>query len=280
MNIPFRTAALAAALVVAIAPALAHDYSSSSNSRSSMGTGQERGFDSAFNRADTNGDGQLSRSEFEAMRQQLEARNAAPLYRHGAMMLSPSWNKLSTKRVEEVEGMDVINRSGAKIGDVDRIVRNPRDNRVYAVVSVGGFLGVGDTDITLPLDQMALQGNRLVAPTTASNQQIRHRGEHEAISYRKLDDDQIIGQAQSMAGMEGGYLSPFGDLDTNHDGQISKREAHADRALMQAWDYVDANRDGVIDRAEFSAFENGERPAPGGWPGRTRSEIDSQEGDY
>jgi hypothetical protein len=47
----------------------------------------------------------------------------------------------------------------------------------------------------------------------------------------------------------------FIKLDVNEDGYISAQEAVADEPLHQSWETTDANQDGQIDAAEFSAFE-------------------------
>jgi Ca2+-binding EF-hand superfamily protein len=47
----------------------------------------------------------------------------------------------------------------------------------------------------------------------------------------------------------------FGSLDTNQDGSISAEEATSDAQLSQNWSDIDADENGVIDQAEFSAFE-------------------------
>ena len=47
----------------------------------------------------------------------------------------------------------------------------------------------------------------------------------------------------------------FQELDTNHDGYISKNEAKADHKLMKDWKSADANKDGKLEESEFSAFE-------------------------
>lgn len=44
-------------------------------------------------------------------------------------------------------------------------------------------------------------------------------------------------------------------LDLDNDGIISEQEADAVPQLKEAWKQVDANMDGQVDRAEFSAFE-------------------------
>jgi Ca2+-binding EF-hand superfamily protein len=47
----------------------------------------------------------------------------------------------------------------------------------------------------------------------------------------------------------------FSKLDSNADGSISSEEATASEALYKGWESADANQDGQVDAAEFSAFE-------------------------
>ena len=47
----------------------------------------------------------------------------------------------------------------------------------------------------------------------------------------------------------------FDALDSDRNGYLSVFEAFRHSPLLQAWSTVDANRDGVIERTEFSAFE-------------------------
>jgi Ca2+-binding EF-hand superfamily protein len=49
----------------------------------------------------------------------------------------------------------------------------------------------------------------------------------------------------------------FSKLDTNGDGAISSEEATASEALYKGYESADANQDGQVDAAEFSAFETG-----------------------
>jgi sporulation protein YlmC with PRC-barrel domain len=47
-------------------------------------------------------------------------------------------------RASKIIGTNVRNRQGEKIGDVEDIVLDRTGNVAYAVVSTGGFLGIGD----------------------------------------------------------------------------------------------------------------------------------------
>lgn len=54
----------------------------------------------------------------------------------------------------------------------------------------------------------------------------------------------------------------FETMDTNADGIISAEEAQTDVVLVEIWSTVDANQDGQLDAAEFSAFEVTTTEAP------------------
>jgi hypothetical protein len=50
------------------------------------------------------------------------------------------------------------------MGDVDKVVRRNEDGQPYAVISVGGFLGMGDKDIAVALDELRLKDEKVVLP--------------------------------------------------------------------------------------------------------------------
>ena len=47
----------------------------------------------------------------------------------------------------------------------------------------------------------------------------------------------------------------FDELDTNHDGYISKTEAKVRKDLVKGWKTADQDKDNKLDVSEFSAFE-------------------------
>lgn len=61
-------------------------------------------------------------------------------------------------------------------------------------------------------------------------------------------------------GAMAGDTDRFTALDTDGDGAISAEEAAGNPALQQGWEKADANQDGKLERAEFSAFEESAAP--------------------
>ena len=62
------------------------------------------------------------------------------------------------------------------------------------------------------------------------------------------------------AGNQTSSQEKFKNLDTNHDGYISKEEAMKSKWLSQDWSKVDTNKDGKLEESEFSAFEGNMAP--------------------
>lgn len=57
-------------------------------------------------------------------------------------------------RASKFIGETVRNGKGEKIGSVDDLILNRGDRILYAVISVGGFLGVGDRLVAVPFDEL------------------------------------------------------------------------------------------------------------------------------
>ncbi|MBI2236783.1 MAG: PRC-barrel domain-containing protein [Magnetospirillum sp.] len=62
---------------------------------------------------------------------------------------------LSMVSEKEVKGSAIRNAAGEKIGTVDHVVVDQSTGRVkYAVIGVGGFLGMGQKDVAVPWDRI------------------------------------------------------------------------------------------------------------------------------
>ncbi|MED5619000.1 PRC-barrel domain-containing protein [Ideonella sp. BN130291] len=65
-----------------------------------------------------------------------------------------------THRVSRIIGTDVRNRQGQKIGDIKDVVLDDRGQIAYAVVSTGGFLGMGDRLHAIPWAALQKDGDK------------------------------------------------------------------------------------------------------------------------
>ena len=64
----------------------------------------------------------------------------------------------------QILGQHVYNDAKEKIGAVEDIIITPERSASYAIVSSGGFLGIGSHDVAIPADQFKLNNDRLVLP--------------------------------------------------------------------------------------------------------------------
>jgi sporulation protein YlmC with PRC-barrel domain len=61
-------------------------------------------------------------------------------------------------------GKGVYNNIGEKIGDINDLIVTPNKSVSYAIVGVGGFLGVGEHEIAVPVGQLKQLEGKIVLP--------------------------------------------------------------------------------------------------------------------
>ena len=52
---------------------------------------------------------------------------------------------------KQILGKDVFNDAGEKIGEINDLIVTPNRSLSYAIVGVGGFLGMGEHDVAVPV---------------------------------------------------------------------------------------------------------------------------------
>lgn len=67
-------------------------------------------------------------------------------------------------RASKVIGTSVVNDANDTVGKIDDVIIGQDGKAPFVVLSVGGFLGVGDRLVVLPYDQLRTTGNKVVLP--------------------------------------------------------------------------------------------------------------------
>ncbi|MFL9876579.1 PRC-barrel domain-containing protein [Paraburkholderia megapolitana] len=67
-------------------------------------------------------------------------------------------------RASRLEGATVYNRDKDRIGKVDDLVVAPNNSSVYAILSVGGFLGMDKHLVAVPFSDLQIDGRQLILP--------------------------------------------------------------------------------------------------------------------
>jgi len=65
---------------------------------------------------------------------------------------------------KQILGKSVYNNIGEKIGDINDLIVTPDKAVSYAIVGVGGFLGVGEREIAVPVGRLKQQEDKIVLP--------------------------------------------------------------------------------------------------------------------
>jgi hypothetical protein len=67
-------------------------------------------------------------------------------------------------RASKVIGSSVLNDANETIGKIDDLLVSPDGKAPFAVLSIGGFLGMGSHMVVVPYDSLRLVDNKVVLP--------------------------------------------------------------------------------------------------------------------
>jgi sporulation protein YlmC with PRC-barrel domain len=65
-------------------------------------------------------------------------------------------------RTSKVVGSTVYNDANETVGTIDDLIVTPSEKVPFAVLSIGGFLGMGTTYVVVPYSQLTVQDKRMV----------------------------------------------------------------------------------------------------------------------
>ena len=73
--------------------------------------------------------------------------------------------------VDALDDMDIVGPGNEEIGEVDEVLMDASGQVVAVVAEVGGFLGIGEKEVVIKLDQLQLQNDQLV--TSLNKEQLK-----------------------------------------------------------------------------------------------------------
>ena len=111
--------------------------------------------------------------------QQMEGEATAPTEQHAA---TQPQGEIS---IDEVLGSTVVNSAGEEVAEIEDIVLDA-NQKYYAILSVGGFLGIGDKKVAIPLDQLQLGEDQVYLMSAQTEEQLEEMPEYEEDQYQPL----------------------------------------------------------------------------------------------
>jgi len=67
-------------------------------------------------------------------------------------------------RTSKVVGSTVVNEANETVGTIDDLIVTPGDKVPFAVLSVGGFLGMGTKYVVVPYSSLVVHDKRMMLP--------------------------------------------------------------------------------------------------------------------
>jgi len=65
-------------------------------------------------------------------------------------------------RASKIVGSSVVNGAGESVGTVDDLIVSPNEKVPFAVLAVGGYLGVGTKDVQVPYSSLVVKDNKVI----------------------------------------------------------------------------------------------------------------------
>jgi sporulation protein YlmC with PRC-barrel domain len=95
--------------------------------------------------------------------------------------------------VSALTDKDLVGARDNEVGEIERVVENTADKKRYLVISRGGFLGLFETEVMVPLENVAAQGDRIVL-RNLTEEQVKGLPKYttDDKTYRELDDAETV----------------------------------------------------------------------------------------
>lgn len=171
-------------------------------------------------------------------------------------MDSQNKNLFLSTRAKEIIGKSVVNSTGEELGEVKKIIQDRSNNRFNAVVSVGGFWGIGARRIILPINELLLRNDHLEWNNSMTKDTLKQQPKYVRANYKEVNENQMLAEITTDVVPRIERELSFQKLDIDRSGFLTPNEAQRDRSLSTNWKQADKNEDEQIDQAEFSAFED------------------------
>ena len=99
--------------------------------------------------------------------------------------------------VSALTDKDLEGPNANEVGDIERVVEANGDKKQHLVISRGGFLGLFESEVLVPLENVAVQGDRIVL-RNMSEEQVKAlpKFERGSNTHRELEDSATVTLAE------------------------------------------------------------------------------------
>lgn len=93
-------------------------------------------------------------------------------------------------QLQQMKGKSLYSQSGEELGKIDELARDKTTGKTVAIVSTGGFLGVGGEKVAMPVENIQIEGDRAVTASVTSKEELKQMATAGTEQYEKLDEGQ------------------------------------------------------------------------------------------
>jgi sporulation protein YlmC with PRC-barrel domain len=172
---------------------------------------EQAGKQNSFSELDRNNDGSLSqmeaaadpnaRSRFEQLDQNGDQKLSRAEYEQGQK--SAGAQSSQDTRTSQLIGMEVTDRQGKDIGEIEDVVIDLQGGKVHAaVLSFGGFMGIGEKQFAFPVSELK-PGKEDKLTMDIDKQKLENREGFAQGQWPAMDDEywgRVGGQGKAAAG--------------------------------------------------------------------------------
>jgi sporulation protein YlmC with PRC-barrel domain len=99
--------------------------------------------------------------------------------------------------VADLTEKDLTGANNDEVGDIERVVEANADKKQHLVISRGGFLGLFETEVLIPLENVAAKGDQIVLRNLSQDQlRTLPKFDSDDTAYRRLEDNQSVTMAE------------------------------------------------------------------------------------
>ncbi|WP_375279534.1 PRC-barrel domain-containing protein [Pseudooctadecabacter sp.] len=110
----------------------------------------------------------------------------APMSSDGLEQLS----QFTGMTVDQIVGLNVLSADGEDVGEIDYVIS---DGEGYqAVIGIGGFLGLGEYTVALPLENFAMNDDDELILDATTEDELNNMPEIDESELEELDGDYVI----------------------------------------------------------------------------------------
>ncbi|GGL54859.1 hypothetical protein [Wenxinia marina] len=165
-----------------------------------------------------------------------------------AATAEPSFTSLEEMTVGQVIGMRTEDPAGESIGEIDYVIDG--EQGLEAVIGIGGFLGLGEYTVALPLEDFQLNADFSAFVLDTTREALEGQPEIDESGLESLPSELVVGDLMAEAGMDAGTAAdaPATAADTDPETAAENPTAE-DGAVPEADDGEAMTDDAMADDA-------------------------------